>query len=212
MSQQINLYDPAFRKQRKQFSAATMLQALSVLVAATFAFHAFQAYQNRALERVSIENERLLAALRDQLVRLSQELAVRTSDRNLAEELARADERLQTRRGLLAEVRTGAGGNAQGFSGHLAALARRTMPGVWLTGIEMGKSNDLVLRGRVLQSDLVPTYIKSLNAEEPFAGRTVSELRLTAREEVSPPPQASQPPLAARGPQSFVEFFMSMPL
>jgi hypothetical protein len=211
MSQQINLYAPAFRKQRKHFSAATMLQALGVLMAATVAFHAFQAHQNRALERVSVDNERLLTTLRSQLVRLSQELAVRVSDRSVAEDLARAEERLQARRGLLAEVRTGAGGNAQGFSGHLAALARRTMPGVWLTGIELGKSNDLVLRGRVLQSDLVPTYIKSLSAEEPFAGRVVSELRLTAREEVSPPPQASQPQ-AARGPQSFVEFFMSMPL
>jgi hypothetical protein len=209
MSQQINLFNPAFRQQHKHFSAATMLQALGVLLAATFAFHALQAHQNQALERVSVENARLLTELRNQLVRLSQELAVRVSDRSVAEELARADERLQARRSLLTEVRTGAGGNAQGFSGYLAALGRRAMPGVWLTGIEMGKSNDLVLRGRVLQSDLVPVYIKSLNAEEPFAGRSLSELRLTARDET---PAPAQPAQAGHGPQSFVEFFMSMPL
>jgi len=211
MSQQINLFNPAFRRQRKDFSAATMLQALGVLMATTFAFHAFQAYQNRALERVSVENARLLTASRDQLVRVSQELAVRVSDRSVAEELARAEERLQARRGLLAALRAGAGGNVQGFSGYLAALARRTMPGVWLTGIEMGKSNELVLRGRVLQSELVPTYIERLSAEEPFAGRTVSELRLTTRETLLAP-QASQTAPGSGGPQSFVEFFMSMSL
>lgn len=211
MSQQINLFNPAFRKQRKDFSAATMLQLLGVLVAAAIAFNAFQAYQNRALQRVAVESDGLLTASRDQLARLSRELAARGGDRSVDEELARAEERLQARRGLLGQVRTGAGGNAQGFSGYLAALARRTMPGVWLTGIEMGKSNDLVLRGRVLQSDLVPVYIKSLNVEEPFAGRSLNELRLTARNETAALAQPA-PAQAGQGPQSFVEFFMSMPL
>jgi hypothetical protein len=211
MSQQINLYNAAFRKQRKHFSSATMLQAMGALLAASFLLYAYQAHQNRTLERAAVENERLLLASREQLRRLTQELADRASDRSIAEDLMRAEERLLARRGLLGELRTGAGGNAQGFSGYLAALARRTVPGVWLTGIEMGKSTDLVLRGRVLQSDLVPVYIKGLNAEEPFAGRSVRELTLTAHDGAAAA-QPSQPAQAALTPQSFVEFVMSMPL
>jgi hypothetical protein len=212
MSQQINLFSVAFRKQRRPFSAATVLQGLCALAAASLAFYAFEAYQNRVLERVSEEDERLLVGMREQVLRFSQEIAARVSDRSVEESLARAEERLQARRSLLEGVRTGAGGNAQGFSGYLAALARRTTPGVWLTGVEMGRSNDLVLRGRVLQSELVPAYIKSLNAEKAFAGRAVNELKLTAREEPAAPPRPNEAPQAARAPQSFVEFVMSMPL
>jgi hypothetical protein len=206
VTQQINLFSPAFRRQKANFSAVTGLQALAAIAAGITAIYAFQVYQNRALERVLADTERQVTQRRDQVLQISKELAARTSDKGAAERLARAEERLQQRRALLNEVRTGAGGSAGGFSAYLAALARRTMPGVWLTGIELGKSNDLVLKGRVLQSELVPLYIQRLNAEEPFAGRTVSELRLTAREE-APAPQAE-----ARAPTSFVEFYMSMPL
>ena len=206
MSQQINLYNPAFRPQKKIFSAATLLQALAAIAAGTLAMYAFQTQQNATLEQVFAENDRLLVARREQVLRLTQQLAGRINDKSVGESLARAEERLQTRRALLREVRTGAGGNAAGFSEYLAALARRTMPGLWLTGIELGKANDLVLKGRVLQSELVPAYIRALKQEAPFAGRSVSELRLVAKEEPAPPAQT------ARAPTSFVEFFMSIPL
>jgi hypothetical protein len=209
MSLQINLYNPSFRKQKRYFSAAAMLQALAAVAAGIVAMYAFEAYQIRTLERVFAESDGQLTTQRDQLLQLGRELAGRASDKGAAEQLARAEERLQARRSLLNEVRTGGGGNAAGFSGYLAALARRATPGLWLTGIEVGKSNDLVLRGRVLQSELVPLYIKRLREEEPFAGRTVSELRLTARGEAQP---AQPSPAEARAPRNFVEFYMSLPL
>jgi hypothetical protein len=208
MSQQINLFNPALRRQKRYFSAAAMLQALAAIAAGIGAIYAFQVYQNRALEQAFADSDRRLVAQRDQVVQLSKTLGARASDKSAAEKLARVEERLAARRNLLNEVQTGAGGNAAGFSSYLAALARRTMPGVWLTGVEVGKSNELVLRGRVLQSDLVPLYIKRLNAEEPFAGRAVSELRLTAKDET--PSQAPQ--AQASAPRSFVEFYMSLPL
>jgi hypothetical protein len=209
MSQQINLFNPAFRRQERHFSAATLLQALGALALALAAIFSLQAYQNRGLEQVLGNTDRQLTARRDQLLDLSRQLASRGADQSAATQLAAVEERLALRRALLGEVRTGAGGNAGGFSSYLAALARRTMPGVWLTGIELGKSNELVLKGRVLQSDLVPAYIKRLNQEEPFAGRAVRELRLVARDEA--PPQPGQPQQAA-APRAFVEFFMSLPL
>jgi hypothetical protein len=208
MTQQINLLNPALRRQRASFSAATALQSLAGIAAGIVALYAFQAHQNRTLEQLLGDAERQVAQRRDQIVQLSKELSDRTGDNGAVERLARAEERLQQRNALLNEVRSGVGGSAAGFSSYLAALARRTMPGVWLTGIELGKSSELVLKGRVVQGELVPLYIAGLNKEEPFAGLAVSELRLTAREE---PPAPAQP-AEARGPSSFIEFYMSMPL
>jgi hypothetical protein len=196
MAQQINLYNPAFRQERKHFLAATMLQALAALCLGAVVIYAWQAYENRRLERLVAQTERQAATLRERLIALTREASSQTR----TEELARAEERLRTRRELLNELRSGAGAT-QGFSPYLAALARRTTEGVWLTGVEIGaKGADIVIRGRVLDGGLVPVYIRTLNREEPFAGRVVSELKLAAREG------------APNGPRRYVEFSMSMPL
>jgi hypothetical protein len=196
MSQQINLYNAAFRKEKKHFTALTMLQALAAFCMAAAAIYAWEAHHNRRLERLVADTERQATALRERLVGVSKELALQGP----GDELSRAEERLRTRRALLHELQTGAGGSAQGFSLYLAALARRTTQGVWLTGVEIGKASDIVIRGRVLDSQLVPAYIRALNREEPFAGRVVSELRLAAREGTQ------------KGAPRYVEFSMSIPL
>jgi hypothetical protein len=214
MSQQINLFNPAFRRRESHFSAATMVIALVAMAAGCAALYFVQNYQNGLLERSLADTNRQLEQRREQMLSLSKELSARGSDKGVAEQLTRAEQRLQARRALLDEVRSGAGGNTAGFSPYLAALARRTMPGVWLTGVEVGRANELVLKGRVLQSELVPVYISRLKQEEPFAGRSVSELRLTARSETpqGAPPTSAAPAETAQGPRSFVEFFMSIPL
>jgi type IV pilus assembly PilN-like protein len=199
MSQQINLFNPAFRKEKKHFSAVTMLQALAALCVGAAAIYAWEAHQNRRLERVLAETDRQVSAHRDRMVGLSKEF----SSKGRSDELSRVEERLRMRRELLNELQSGAGGTTQGFSPYLAALARRTTQGVWLTGVEIGgKASDIVIRGRVLDSELVPAYIRSLNREEPFAGRAVNELRLAAKDGA---PQQ-------KGPRHYVEFSMSMPL
>lgn len=203
MTQQINLLDPRFREQKKHFSAATLALALALLLALSVGLQSLYARQNRALQATLSDTDRRVATLREQLVRFSNEYSAQGRSTALADETARVEERLRARRELLAGMRSGGGGgNVEGFSPYLAALARRTMNGVWLTGVEIGgKSGDLVLKGRVLDSDLVPAYIGQLNKEEPFAGRTITELRLTAKSGK-----------ATSGQARFVEFSLSIPL
>jgi hypothetical protein len=102
------------------------------------------------------------------------------------------------RRSLLDGIQGGASGSVGGFSPYLTALARQTMQGVWLTGMEIGSgSGDLVLKGRVLESELVPLYIQRLNREPLFQGRAVRELRLAAKNEAG---------------KRYVEFSLQIPL
>ena len=202
MTQQINLLDPRFREQKKHFSAATLALALALLLALSVGLQSLYARQNRALQATLSDTDRRVATLREQLVRFSNEYSAQGRSTALADETARVEERLRARRELLAGMRSGGGGNVEGFSPYLAALARPTMNGVWLTGVEIGgKSGDLVLKGRVLDSDLVPAYIGQLNKEEPFAGRSITELRLTAKTGK-----------ATSGPARYVEFSLSIPL
>lgn len=178
MSQQINLFDARFRHEKRHFSAATLVLALGAVVLLSLAFQQLYASQNRRLQAALAQSDARVAQLRDQVVRFGKEFGGRGSSVALGDEITRLEEALRVRQGLLASMQTGAG-NAEGFSPYLAALARQTTSGVWLTGIEIG--SELVLKGRALDGQLVPAYIRRLNREESFAGRAVSALRMSAK-------------------------------
>lgn len=220
MAQQINLYNPIFLQKKKHFSAATMLQSLGLLVAGVLAFYAYAVHESRTLTRVAADTRQQLQAQSEQVGKLTREFSPQGKSRLLEEEIARTGARLKQREELLAVLRTGGLGNTEGFSRYLAALARQTVPGVWLTGFAIGgDESELRLNGKVLHSDLVPAYLRALNREEVMRGRRIAEMRLTAREEkegvaagttgsgtAAPVPAATPAAKPPAAPVRYVEF------
>jgi len=216
MAQQINLFNPVFLKQKRYFSAVTMVQALGLVVAGVLAFYGYTTYESSAQARIAADASRQLASQTQQVGALTREYSPQGRSRQLQEELVRVNARLKQREEALALLQTGGLGNTAGFARYLAALARQSIGGVWLTGVSVsGDEVDLILAGRVLQPDLVPAYLRALNREEVMRGRRVSELRLTAREEQDPataaprasPANVAKSPAAPPGPpQRYVEF------
>jgi hypothetical protein len=200
MSQQINLFDARFRKQKQHVSARTLVVTAAVLLGASFLLQELYAYQNRSLQATLAQADKRATELRDQTVRFAREFTSQGRSAALTDEIARVEEQLRVRRALLATMQSGAGGGVQGFSPYLTALARQTMDGVWLTGVDIGgASGEVVLKGRVVDSTLVPAYIRRLREQPPFAGGTVNELRVAARAD-------------AEKKARHVEFSLSMPL
>ena len=181
MSQQINLFNPIFLKQKKYFSAVTMVQALGLLVIGMLLLNVFAVRQTNSLERLLAATGSSASQQREQLIGLTKQYSDRGVSKQLEQDIARVEGRLRTRAQLLSEIQTGVGGNVDGFSRYLEALARRTMDGVWLTGIEAGKGNELVIKGRALNAELVPAYLQTLSRERVFAGRALSALHVEAR-------------------------------
>ena len=183
MAQQINLFNPVFLKQKKHFSAITMLQALGLLLAAILAFCGYSVHKTRALASTAKETAGQLKTQSEQLVQFTREYSPLGTSRLLADEVARLTVRLKQGEDMLAILRTGGLGNTEGFARYLSAFARQPVAGVWLTGLSIGgDESELQVTGRVLYPDLVPVYIQTLNREAVMRGRRVSELRLTARE------------------------------
>jgi hypothetical protein len=208
VSQQINLFNPVFLRQKRYFSALAMVQALALIVAGVVAMYAYEVRQNRILERTAADSEKRLTERRNQLLAFSKQLSDPSASKALVADLEAAEARLQERKSLLGDVRTGVGGDVLGYSRYLSALARANVAGVWLTGLEIGgKSGDLVIRGRALDGALVPAYIRALNREEPLSGRRVGELRRAAKTE-KPAAKAEGPV----GPARYIEFSLSIPL
>ena len=215
MAQQINLFNPIFLRQKRHFSALAMVQAFALVGFGVLAIYAYEVRQIGVLTRVAAGTDQQVDAQRDQLTRFAKEFSTIGANRVLGEELSAAETRLAERQALLEDVKTGAGGDAQGYSRFLTALARETMGGVWITGLDIGgTSGALVIKGRALESALVPAYIRALNREEPLAGRRVSELRLTAKEGTKPAPGApiTKADDVSRDPPHFIEFSLAIPL
>jgi hypothetical protein len=198
MSQQINLFEARFRRQKPHFSAVTMLLAVLAVTVLALLIRELYAYQNRSLEATVAQTDKRVAHLREQVLGLAREFGEQGRSGAVSDELARLEEQLRLRRSLLESIQGGAGSHVGGFSPYLTALARQTMQGVWLTGMELGTgSGDLLLKGRVLESELVPIYIQRLNREPLFQGRAVRELRLAAKGEAG---------------KRYVEFSLQIPL
>lgn len=213
MAQQINLFNPVFRKQRKDFSAVAMLQALGLLLGGILAFYGYVYNETRTLSRNAVETGRLLKAQSEQLGQFMRDFSPQGKSRQLEDEAARLAAQLKLREDLMGVLRTGGLGNADGFGRYLTAFAHQPVAGVWLTGFSIGADEaELVVNGRALHPDLVPAFIRALNREEVMRGRRVSELRLTAREErdatgaAAPGASPAEPGKKAAALGRFVEF------
>ncbi len=210
MSQQINLFNPVFLTRKKYFSAVAMLQALGLVVAGMIVLGVFANRQTASLDRLLESTLKRADEQRQQVVVLGKQFSDQGTSKNLEEELNRTEEQLRKSNDLLAQIRTSVGGNAEGFSRYLAALAHHSVPGVWLTGLEISSaSNELIIKGRALSPEQVPAYVRSLKEEAPFAGRALSGLRVTA---VEAQPSADGAAGRPGEPPRYLEFTLNIPL
>lgn len=163
MQQQINLFQPVFRREEKVFSARALVQVLVIAVlllvggvTALQVQHAKLASTRGFLEgqQRSLENQltlleaqadpAALAALDDRITTLQ----TRVSD---------GEAELAQMRDLLIERKTG-------FAQLLHALARHPQRGLWLTDIQQ-LNGALELKGRTHDAMLVPQYLDALSTD-----------------------------------------------
>ncbi len=204
MSQQINLYNPIFLKQKKIFSATTMAQALAAILVGALAFAGFAAYQVKKLEREAQRGEALAKAEEARLVRVGSEFAARKPSAALAEEVRRSERELKLREEIFALLSGGGLGETGGVSPYLRALARQNLNGLWLTGFELA-GKDMTLSGRALRAELLPEYLRRLGREPVMQGRQFAVLDMQ-----EPKPEAGEKDKAgekgkAPGPR-YIEF------
>lgn len=203
MTQQINLYNPAFEKKREAFSARTMSQALALVALGVATMYVYAAFQAQGAEKLAAQLRGQLGAQREQATRLAK-LPAPARSKALEAEIARLEGEVKARQTTLQALNTGELGNTLGFSEFLAAFGRQATPGIWLTSITIGDSgNALLVQGRAMRAELMPAFLRALNSEPMMRGRKVTELKLSAK---SPAPADKG---AALG---YIEFSLTAPL
>jgi hypothetical protein len=210
MSQNINLLNPAFRRQRQAVSLATVAQCLGLTLAALGGYHYYLQQQVNGLTTELQTAEGLLRSQRAYLERLKGRSGASKLDTQLDAEIARRETELRAAREAMNALKGGEFGNQQGFAEYLRAFSRQSMNGLWLTGFTISGAGDLEIRGRTLSPELVPSYIQRLNREKVLAGRSFARLEMTRPAPQKPPANAGKdakktPPRAPR----FLEFSLA---
>jgi Tfp pilus assembly protein PilN len=183
MYQQINLYQPIFRKQRQIFSATTMSRALAIVTVALLVIYGYGLLRVRGLEAEVVQLEGRERALTTQLARIDPSLNRGHRD-EVAGELTRLNATLLDQQRLIEVLRDRPLGDTAGFSAYLAALGRQRTAELWLTAIAVnGGTGAIELAGRSLDAKLVPEYMQRLSSEPALAGQRFDRFEITLDDE-----------------------------
>ncbi len=179
MSQQINLFNPVFLRQRKYFSVTAMLQALVMIAVGSGVFYVYAAHQVKLLAKQSEETSKRYTAEQLRLTHYSAEFSPQQSSQLLEEELKNAEAKAAAQHELIETLKSGVIGNTTGYSEYMRAFARQTVPGLWLTGFSIaGDAAQMSINGAVLSPELVPAYIQRLSREKVMHGKIFASLQM----------------------------------
>lgn len=196
MSQQINLYQPIFRKEEKKFSTVAMLQSVGLVAAGVAVLYGYSWWQNHALKTEIARVEQSHAAASKRLADVSTRFGRSQGPSELDTEIARLETEIAAKQQLREILQRGIFSNTTGFSDYFVSFARQHVPGVWLTEFDItGAAEQMSLAGRTVNPELVPRYMQKLSSE-----KTLSGIEFRTFQMYRPQPDAT-------GPEDrFVEF------
>lgn len=188
MSQQINLFNPALKPKRDWLTLSNVGLTAALMLSVLMVIGSWGRHKE-GLELARFKSqEAQLKATQAQLVELAGMQAMRRTDPLLEKEVADKKLLINQKQQVLALLEGGEVGNQAGFAKFMAALARQTPEGVWLTGLDIqsgGKS--IRLQGGLINEPALPLFVQQLNQEPDFKGRHFAALQ------VSPVPPVAAP-------------------
>lgn len=213
MSQQINLYNPAFEPQKNY---ATTPAVVGVVLATALALTVFivlaklQLAESTALaQRVKLQLDAREAA---KAAATTAFVAPRKSEA-LQNELEQARSTLANLQKVAGILDQGQASGVRGYSPYLRALARRTSDGLWLTGVQIqGNGDSIGLQGRALKAALLPPYLAGLSGEAVLRGKKFAQLDLHEPVASASAGAASTASAASAALPRFVEFSLQSSL
>jgi hypothetical protein len=188
MEQQVNLYQPILRAERRIFSARAIGGSLLTLGLCLGGVHAFGAWRTGRIERSVVVIEQQMASETSLRDGVSAALRPRRSMVELQAQALEFTVDIAARERALDLVNRDATSPATGFAARLEALGRRQIDGLWLRTIVVGSGDArLALQGATVDRRLVPQYLAALAEEHAFDGVRFDKLAIRqARREEAP--------------------------
>jgi len=182
--QQVNLYQPIFRKEHVAFSVNMLMLVILAASLCMIGIYGYAWWQNQQIQKLLTTVE----ARNDHLVQraggVDGQLAEPGTDQELERKIRLLGDQQKNRKNLLDKLSSQTGGNHVGFSDYLQGLGRQVLPGMWFRDIKVSGGGALLkLEGSVLQPELVPQLLKKLHDEPAFTGKAFRVVRLNRQDE-----------------------------
>ena len=166
MYQQINLYQPVFRRQRKALSAATLLQVLLIAAAMLLGVFLHTQWTVNSLRSTADALASQYRHLETQLGNL--ENPHQSAADAVLDEVRRLQATIDARQALLERLARLTINDSHAFGDFFETLATLTTPGLWLTGIRLDMDGTTEIRGSAMDPALVPRYLQDMPAQTRF--------------------------------------------
>ena len=194
MSLQINLYNPAFIPKRELLTAHTLAGAVAVAVLGVAVGSAWAQYRAAQLAKELLAAQAAQTAAQGQLESTRVATAARPPSPALVADVASKKRRLEQREAVLSALKGGLTEPGTGFSSYLQGLARQSVSGLWLTGFSVsGGGEGMVLQGRVVDKALIGSYVRKLNSEKAFVGKSFATMVIGSPGELVPAAAEARP-------------------
>lgn len=211
MTSNINLYDASLKTRRDFLAPMPMFAMLSAAMICMAAAIGWARGDVTRLTPIAVQGAAALQT-RQAALQVAGEAAAKRPDTGIQTEVAAAQRILMQRRAALQTLAASPIDRDGGFVERLEALARQSVDGLWLTSMVL-RQDDVVLKGRALQPQLIPVYVQRLDQEPSLQGHAFRALDI-----IRPVDKAARVASAATGDvdasagaarSTFVEFTLS---
>ncbi|OON63271.1 hypothetical protein B0920_07700 [Massilia sp. KIM] len=204
MSQQINLFNPAFQPRKQVLSATRMALALLVLAVGLGLMVSYGKVRTAELQHQADAGAERLKQKQARMDNVNTEFAPRVASKDLEAELAEAEAQLAALTRISDVIERGELGDTRGYAGYFKALARQSVDGLWLTAVTVaGAGNDIGIKGRTLDPGKVPGYLNRLTQEPLMQGKAFASLQIG---EAAPVATTGADGKQGNAPAPYVEF------
>ena len=185
MHQQINLYQPVFRRQHKVFSAVTLAQMVAVVLVLLLAILGHTRWTLAAMQDSAAALQQQHAHMQAQIDSLEE--AQHTPDTKVVDaEIEQLGSSIEQRKALLAQFDQLVLQHQNGFSSHFRILAEQHLPGLWLDGVTVNAQGEIEVRGTALEEKLVPVYLQGLAKRRDLSATAFETVAMNRAESAQP--------------------------
>lgn len=179
MQQQINLFQPIFRKERKILSFVALVEMCAIMVMALGGIYGYGLWSNSGLNR-EIGN---LKKLHDERIRMLERVSRRAAEHqetaDTQSQIKRLEAELAAENYVVSLLGKDKFAGALGFSGYLEIFSRRVVQGMWLSRFSVSDGGEhMLIKGGALSADLLPQFLQGLSDEPSLAGMEFTVLHM----------------------------------
>lgn len=179
ITQQVNLFQPIFRKERKLLSFRVLWQGCAAVLVVLMMMYGWGMQQTLQMKTRLAKQEKHQQIFIQKLGEVSAKLAGMKTDTAPQLALASLEQELVARQKVVDALTRVRDTYTQGVSAYLESFSRQAPKGVWLTGFTVQAGGDgLVIRGSSLKPGLVPIFLEQLSTEKTLMGTQFALLQI----------------------------------